>query len=469
MKPVITPEESARLDASAVDPVEMLMERAGLAVALAAVAMGASYGSRVVVLAGPGNNGGDGYVAARYLKQRGVAVEVHALAPPKTPVAVWAHQSAVEAGVRVQGLEGAVAADLVIDALFGAGFRGELPNAAAVWTGTEGPILAVDIPSGLDASTGLATGPVFDANRTVTFHALKIGHLIGRGPELSGRLEIADIGLVGGEGDFLLCEETDAPRPVRAHHAHKWSSGSVLVVGGSAGLTGAAHLAARSALVGGAGAVTIACPAALQPIYAGMTAEIMTVGIGTGTRFVPTDVPAILRTAARYDVMALGPGLGPGQEGFVAGLMEDWAGPLLVDADGINVLRSPEELVKRSNPTLITPHGGEFHRLTGVDATYQNARELAAQTGAVVLLKGSPTFIAGEQLWAVTSGGAELATIGTGDVLTGLAAALWARDLDPETAGRSAAFWHGRAGSAVAQRGTVTAERLATEIGRFAW
>ena len=469
MKPVITPEESARLDATSVDPVESLMERAGLAVALAAVAMGATYGSRVVVLAGPGNNGGDGYVAGRYLKQRGVAVEVHALAPPKSHVAVWAHQSAVEAGVRVRGLEGAVAADLVIDALFGAGFRGELPDAAAAWTGTEAPILAVDIPSGLDASTGLATGPVFEADRTVTFHALKVGHLIGRGPELSGHLEIADIGLAGGEGDFLLCEETDALRPVRAHHDHKWSSGSVLVVGGSAGLTGAAHLAARSALVGGAGAVTIACPAALQPIYAGMTAEIMTAGIGTGTRFVPTDVPAVLRAAARYDVMAVGPGLGPGQESFVAGLLEDWAGPLLVDADGINALRSPEVLVKRSNPTLITPHAGEFQRLTGVDATYQNARELAARTGAVVLLKGSPTFIAGEQLWAVTSGGAELATIGTGDVLTGLAAALWARGLDAETAARSAAFWHGRAGASVAQRGTVTAEQLAAEIGGFAW
>lgn len=469
MKPVITPEESARLDATSVDPVETLMERAGLAVALAAVAMGAAYGSRVVVLAGPGNNGGDGYVAARYLKQRGVAVEVHALAPPKSSAAVGAHRSVVEAGVRVQGLEGPVAADLVIDALFGAGFRGELPAAVAVWTETEAPVLAVDIPSGLDASTGRAAGPVFVADRTVTFHALKVGHLVGRGPQLCGRIEIADIGLVGGEGEFLLCEETDAPRPIRDHHAHKWSSGSVVVVGGSAGLTGAALLAARSALVGGSGAVTIACPTALQPIYAGMAAEIMTAGIGAGTRFAPADVPAILQAAARYDVMAVGPGLGPGQEGLVAGLMEDWEGPLLIDADGINGIESPEAISRRSFPTLITPHAGEFYRLTGREATHQNTRELAAQTGAVVLLKGSPTFIAGEQLWAVTSGGAELATIGTGDVLTGLVAALWARGLDPETAGRSAAFWHGRAGASVAQRGTVTAEQLAAEIGGFAW
>jgi NAD(P)H-hydrate epimerase len=118
---------------------------------------------------------------------------------------------------------------------------------------------------------------------------------------------------------------------------------------------------------------------------------------------------------------------------------------------------------------MITPHAGEFRRLTGTDATYLSAGELAAATDTVVLLKGSPTFVAGEELWAVTSGGAELATIGTGDVLTGLAAALWARGLDPATAARSAAYWHGRAGAAAAIRGTLTAEILADEIGRFGW
>ena len=469
MKPVITPEESARLDAAAVDPVETLMERAGLAVALAAVAMGASYGSRVVVLAGPGNNGGDGYVAARYLMKRGVAVEVHALADPKSPGATWAHRSAVEAGVPVREFGGSVEADLVIDALFGAGFRGDLPESVAAWTATEAPVLAVDIPSGLDATTGQATVPAFKAENTVTFHARKVGHLVGQGPDLCGRIQVADIGLIGGEGEFLLCEEPDAPRPTRDHHAHKWSSGSVVVVGGSAGLTGAAHLAARSALLGGAGAVTIACPAALQSIYAGMAAEIMTAGIGTGTWFAQADVPAVLKAASRFDVMAVGPGLGAGQEGFVAGLMERWEGPLIIDADGINAIESPEALAKRSFPTIVTPHAGEFRRLTGMEATYRSARELAAATGAVVLLKGSPTFVADDHLWAVISGGAELATIGTGDVLTGLVAAFWARGLDPETAARSGAYWHGRAGAAAAGNGTLTADILATEVGRFAW
>lgn len=469
MKPVITPEESARLDAAATDPVETLMERAGLGVALAAVDMGAVYGSRVIVLAGPGNNGGDGYVAARYLRERGVAVEVHALAPPKSPVAKWAHDEAIRSGVRIRDLGSPVEADVIIDAVFGAGFRGTLSELIGSWTETESPVLAVDIPSGLDAATGRVGGPVFTAQRTITFHARKVGHLIAQGPELCGAVDIVDIGLVGGEGEFLWCEESDAPRPPRTVHSHKWSSGSVLVVGGSAGLTGAAHLAARSALRGGAGAVTIACPGALQPIYATMAAEIMTAGIGTGGWFMGADVPALLATADRYDLIALGPGLGANQDGFVEGVMTEWGGPLIIDADGINAIDGPASLARRSAPTLITPHVGEFRRLTGEEATYQTAQELASSTGTVVLLKGSPTFIAGRRLWAVGSGGPELATIGTGDVLTGLSAALWARGLDAETAARSAAYWHGRAGSAVAERGTLTADVLATEIGRFAW
>ena len=469
MKLVITPEESARLDATSTEPAETLMERAGLAVALAAVSMGASYGRRVVVLAGPGNNGGDGYVAARYLRRRGVAVELHALAPPKSALATWAYHEAIDTGVRVLELAEPVPADLIVDALFGAGFQGELPPNLIAWTKHDAPVLAVDIPSGLNAETGRVSGPVFTANHTVTFHARKVGHLVAQGPELCGQVEVIDIGLIGGDGEFLLCEEPDAPRPARDHHAHKWSSGSVLVVGGSSGLTGAAHLAARSALRGGAGAVTIACPAALQPIYAGMAAEIMTAGIGTGSWFTPADVPGVLEAAARFDVMALGPGLGTDQEGFVAGLMKAWPGPMVIDADGINAIAGPEALAKRSFPTVITPHAGEFRRLAGTEASYQAARDLAQATDAVVLLKGSPTFVAGRQLWAVTSGGAELATIGTGDVLTGLLAALWARDLDPESAARSAAYWHGRAGAAMISGGAVTAELLANEIGRFGW
>lgn len=445
------------------------MDRAGLAVALGAVQMGASYGTRVIVLCGPGNNGGDGYVAARYLARRGVAVEVQALADPKSDAAVWALRTALAEGVTVRSLAEPVTADLCVDALFGAGFRGALPEAAAAWTLTETPVLAVDVPSGLDGATGETSGPAFRAARTVTFQTLKVGHLLGEGPERCGRIDVADIGLPGGEGDFLLCEANDAPRPARSRLAHKWSAGSVLVVGGSRGLTGATLLAARAALSGGAGAVTIACPMLLQPVYAGMAAEIMTAGIGHGDRFDASGAAKVLEAAARYDVLALGPGLGSGQRGFVDGVLTGWDGPLVVDADGINAMSGALSLERRTAPTVITPHLGEFERLTGRKASYRAAYEFAAATGTVVLLKGAPTFVAAEQLWAVTSGGPELATIGTGDVLTGLLSALWARGLEPDTAARSAAYWHGRAGAHVARSGTLTADLLAREVGRFAW
>lgn len=467
MKPVLSAAETAELDARATEPVEMLMERAGLAVALAAVRMGAGYGRRVVVLAGPGNNGGDGYVAARYLHRRGAAVEVLALAEPRSDGARWAYASAAASGVPISPWRDPFPADLVVDALFGAGFRGELPASVARWTLVEDPVLAVDVPSGLDATTGLAEGPVFWAARTVTFHSYKVGHFVGDGPDLSGEVEVADIGLRGGRPDFWLCEESDAPRPERARTAHKWSVGSVLVVGGSPGMTGAALLAARSALNAGAGSAAVACPGQLQPVYAAAAPELLTFGAGKGERFDAGDAMDVLEAAQRYDVLALGPGLGRGQEGFVKHLLEGWGGLLVIDADGINGT-DEDSLHRRVGPTVITPHPGEFARLTGEAASYVSAAELARATGVVVLLKGNPTFVCGEEQWVVTTGGPELASIGTGDVLTGMLAALWSRGLSAEVAARSSAYWHGRAGAELAVTGALTADLLAREVRRWA-
>jgi hydroxyethylthiazole kinase-like uncharacterized protein yjeF len=469
MQPVLTPAASARLDAASSEPGPVLMERAGLGVALAAVAMGARYGSKVTVLVGPGNNGGDGYVAARYLRRRGVSVELQALADPKTPDAIWARGGAVDAGVPVRRLGEPRGADLVVDAVFGSGFRGALLDDLVPWTKTDTPVLSVDIPSGLDGTTGETGGPTFSATRTVTFHSPKVGQLIGRGPDVCGHLQVHDIGLVGGDADFYLTEESDAPRPPRARAAHKWSAGSVLVVGGSPGMTGAPLLAARSALHSGAGAVSIATPGGLQHVYAAAAPELLNVAIGDGERFEGSDARQVAQAAERFDVVALGPGLGGGRGPFVAALMEIWEGRLLIDADGLNALGGPGALASRNAPTVITPHAGEFQRLAGVPAGYLSAGELAAATGAVVVLKGSPTFVMGEDRWAITAGGPELATIGTGDVLTGLVAALWARGLDAESAARSAAYWHGRAGASLAGRETVTADLLAIEVGKVAW
>jgi NAD(P)H-hydrate epimerase len=470
MQLVITPEESGRLDAAAPDPVETLMERAGLGVALAATRLGVGYGSRVVVLAGRGNNGGDGYVAARHLAGRGVSVVVHALGEPKDPhgAAGTAAARARAAGVRIVQLGRPEPADLVIDALFGVGFEGSLPDAVVPWTTSAAPVLAVDVPSGLDAATGTTSGPAFTAVATVTFHAMKPGHLLGEGPERCGPVSIVDIGLDGGEPTLLVCEADDAPRPDRPRTAHKWSAGSVAVVGGAPGITGAPMLTAQAALAMGAGSVALVCPAALQPTYAARTIEVMTRGVGKGPRFAPDDAAAVLDTASRFDVMVLGPGLGDGTQGFVPALLAGWDGPMVLDADGLNALDGVDVLASRAAPTIITPHAGEITRLIG-SAKLATVSRLPDDAGVVVVMKGNPTFVLGADRWVITSGGPELATIGTGDVLAGAIAALWSRGLAGEVAARSGAYWHGVAGAALAEEGTVTAERLADAIRRYAW
>jgi hydroxyethylthiazole kinase-like uncharacterized protein yjeF len=471
MRPVITPQESSRLDAEAGDRIDDLMDRAGYGLHLAATRMGVGYGSKVVVLAGPGNNGGDGYVAAGYLARRGVTVKAYALAAPRAgSPAERALRAAQAAGVAVVPWERhPEPCDLVIDALFGVGFHGEIGPDVRPWIDTAAPVLAVDVPSGLEAATGIAKGPAFTAVRTITFHALKPGHLLGEGPERCGDIDVVDIGLEGGDPIYRVCEEADAPRPTRDRNAHKWGAGSVVVVGGSPGLTGATLLTAQAAQHGGAGAVTVMCPAKLQPVYANQAPGLLTRGIGGSVRLSAEDVDEIVGAAQRFDVMVVGPGLGLSSGDLVTQLVLRWPKKLLVDADGLNALEGTGALRARQSPTIVTPHAGEFRRLTGRDAEPDAAAEVAAETGAVMLLKGNPTFVMGHERWVVTAGGPELATIGTGDVLAGLIAALWVRGLEAEDAARSGAYWHGRAGAALARRHTVTAVELATVVGEYAW
>jgi NAD(P)H-hydrate epimerase len=195
----------------------------------------------------------------------------------------------------------------------------------------------------------------------------------------------------------------------------------------------------------------------------------MAAGVGNSHWFRARDLDGVLEVVERYDVLVVGPGLGPVEPAFVEGLLDRWRGVLVLDADGINALDSLAPLAARDAPTVITPHAGEFGRLTGQDATYAAAEQVADKTGAVVLLKGTPTFIAdGEDIWAVTTGGPELATIGTGDVLAGMVGAFAASGLPAEEAARSAAYHHGLAGSRLAERHTVTANELAEEVGRLA-
>jgi ADP-dependent NAD(P)H-hydrate dehydratase / NAD(P)H-hydrate epimerase len=469
MRPVITPDESARLDAASTVPVVDLMERAGLAVALAAVEMGARYGSRVTVLAGPGNNGGDGYVAARLLRRRGVAVEVHALDHPRTEAAHVAAAGARRAGVPVRELTAPVRSDLVVDALFGGGFRRGLPEEVRAWMDAAPRVLAVDVPSGLDPATGDVADGAFTAERTVTFHALKPGHVQGEGPDRCGVVTVADIGLVGGDPAMVVADDADAPRPPRPRAAHKWSAGSVLVVGGSPGMLGAALLAGTSALAFGAGSVAVALPGGWQQALVAAAPQLLSHGVGGGFEF-PTDAGGeVLRRAGRYDVTVLGPGLGRARPELVADVVGGVDRPLVVDADGLNLLE-PAMLEARGGPVVLTPHAGEFRRLTGEAPGPDAARGFAGATGSVVLLKGNPTYVTdGATVWVVDAGGPELASIGTGDVLAGMLAALWARGLEPLTAAVSAAHWHGRAASDLGRSGTVTADRLAAHVAGFAW
>ncbi|GMQ86262.1 MAG: bifunctional ADP-dependent NAD(P)H-hydrate dehydratase/NAD(P)H-hydrate epimerase [Acidimicrobiia bacterium] len=469
MRPIITPAESARLDTAATEAIETLMERAGFAIAVAAAEMGVGYGHTVTVLAGRGNNGGDGYVAAKYLARRGAQVTVRSLGFPTgvDSPARKAATTAVRAGVTVLRIGRPEPADLVIDALFGVGFRGKLADEIVPWTKLEIPVLAVDVPSGIDATTGDTAGAAFTADVTVTFQAAKTGHFLGQGPDRSGVLRIVDIGLDEPRAEFLLCEASDAPLPVRQRRAHKWSAGSVAVVGGSPGITGAAMLAARSALRAGAGAASIVCAASLVPIYAALDPGVMAAGVGDSDSFRTRDVSRVLEVAGRYDVLVVGPGLGPVDPEFVEGLLAGWDGPLVLDADGINALDGVAALASRTAPSVITPHAGEFARLSGEDASYHAAERLADKSGTLVLLKGSPTFVTdGTETWAVTTGGPELATIGTGDVLAGMLGAFIAGGLPEHVAARSAAYHHGVAGSRLAKSGTVIATDLVDEIGR---
>lgn len=468
MQPVISPAEANRLDMASETPVEALMDRAGYGVAVTAARMGAGYGTRIDVLAGRGNNGGDAYVAARHLHERGADVTVHALGFPKGEhsAARKAGAAASLAGVRLIEFGTPTDADLVIDGLFGTGLHGALPEEIVPWIETDAPVLAIDVPSGLDGLHGTTDGPAFAATRTITFDALKVGHLVGEGPERSGAVEVHPIGLPAPDPDFWICEDTDAPVPARRRDDHKWSVGSVAVVGGSAGLVGAAVMAASSALEFGAGAVRLITPGALRAEAAAGHPGLMTDGIGTGDAFASDEAGRILDAVGRFDVLVLGPGIGKGRGEVVEQILGRWDRPLVLDADGINGA-SVDALERRAAPTIITPHAGEFERLTGDVASHTGAFALADATGAVVVLKGSPTFVAGSERWAVTSGGPELASIGTGDVLAGMIGALVARGLPLEVAARSAAHRHGLAGRSLAGSG-LTATALLDVVGRWA-
>ena len=325
MRPVLTPEEAAALDALAEVDVGTLMERAGLALAISCSRRGVGYGDRVTVLCGPGNNGGDGYVLAKLLQKRGASPLVLALAEPRSRAAIEAAGAAAASGVRIGPWRAPGPLDeVVVDAIFGAGFRGPLPDDAVPWRGVGDLRLAVDLPSGLSGHTGQPMPVCLEADWTVTFHAPKRGHLLGIGPDAVGDLEEADIGLPDVEVGWGEAEDVDAEPAPRARSAHKWSVGGVVVLGGSPGMEGAPVLAARAAIAAGAGGALVARPGGLR---AATPDGLLGASIGEATRLDASVVGEVLALAGRWEVLVVGPGMGPQAAGLVRHLVERWPGP----------------------------------------------------------------------------------------------------------------------------------------------
>ena len=464
-----------------------LMERAGAGVA-SAVDVHASDGP-VAVLCGKGNNGGDGLVVARLLRESGRQVTVVCAAPPEDFQGDAAANLARLPGPAPvslsDGREAIARASVIVDALLGTGFAGEphgpVAEAMAAVNAAPGAVLAVDVPSGVDASTGVVSGEAVRATVTVTFHAAKPGLWIMPGKAHAGEVHTIDIGVPPGaplDAPVGLISSRLAERlPRRARDSTKFASGQVVVAGGSQGLTGAPRMACHAAMRAGAGYVIGCVPASLQSVLAtAATPELMTRGLAERDgSLAPEAVAEVIESIKPGGALALGPGLGrsDGAVAFARQLARQAEAPLVLDADGLNAHAGHlRELSSRAAPTVLTPHAGELGRLLGLDSKQierqrlSHARAAAEQSGAIVVLKGDDTLIAApEGTVAVSRGGSPaLATAGTGDVLTGVVAALLAQGLDPFTAAAAAVWLHAAAGREAARRHGAPEGVIASDV-----
>jgi NAD(P)H-hydrate epimerase len=449
-----------------------LMERAGAGLAWVTAAAARPGPVRVVV--GKGNNGGDGLVAARLLREEGREADVLTVAPPE--------ELRGDAAASLERLPGAPpepfaperldGSGAVVDALLGTGFEGSprepVASAIAAIAAQDAPVVACDVPSGVNASSGEVEGEAVRAAATATFHGSKVGLHVEPGKSHAGRVEVVEIGIPRGAPGAgavgLIGERLLALYPRRGRTGSKFGSGVVVIAGGSAGLTGAPTMAARSAQRAGAGYVQVAVPAAVQPAVEMRLLEQMSRGLpDEGGFHTPAGVEQVAEMAERAGAVVLGPGIGraEGAVEFARGVARAVEAPLLVDADGLNAHAGRLELLaERRGPTVLTPHEGELGRLLEVDSSevrahrLRHAREAAERSGAIVLLKGDDTIVAapGGPVAVNPSGTPALATAGTGDVLSGLIGALLAKGLGPFEAAALGALAHGLAGRAAAER-----------------
>lgn len=502
----VTAAEMQAIDRLAIEsfglPGRVLMENAGReAVRVLRRRFAAALRRGAAILAGRGNNGGDGFVIARGLAQAGLPVTVYITAPAERLAGDAAANFALLAalGIPVVPLtdEQALAArgpeiaacGVIVDALLGTGLnaevRGFLGRLIEFVNAAGRPVFSVDIPSGLSADTGRPLGACIRATVTATFAFPKIGCLIHPGPEYTGRLEVVDIGIPGPVAARIPPRQTllDAAEvrpliPRRAPDSHKGRHGHVLVVGASPGKTGAAVMTAVAALRAGAGLVTLATARSLNPVAAAAAMETM-------TALLPEEAPGILGPASReairelalgMSVLALGPGLGRAEAttALVRELVPASPVPLVIDADGLNALAGRLEILRGlAVPAVLTPHPGEMARLTGASvAAIQadrlgHARRLAAECRAHVVLKGAATIVAHPDGTAAVNptGNPGMGAGGMGDVLTGVIAALIAQGLAPGAAARAGVYLHGaaadRVAAAVGPRGYLAGEVMA--------
>jgi len=439
-----------------------LMERAGEG--LVRVIASVSALGPVAIVCGTGNNGGDGLVAARMLRAMGREVRVGLLSD----------RLSGDPAVNLERLEGGAepfsagllgGAAVIVDAVLGTGFEGtpRQPALGAIdaINAAGAPVVAADVPSGVDASSGEVDGHAVLASATATFAHAKPGLWIEPGKTHAGAVHVIDIGIPEGAPgipDVWLIGEVLAQIPLRTRNATKFDSGHVLICGGSPGLTGAPCLAARAAMRAGAGYVTACVPRELMATVEARLLEVMTTGLPDHG-----GADVVLEKAQRGGALVVGPGMGrtAHAEELARDLAQRAEVALVLDADGLNAHAGRlEDLADRSSPTVLTPHEGELARLLVVDSCdirtrrLHHAREAARRSGGIVVLKGDDTLVAEPGGRVAVNRGATpaLATAGTGDVLSGVTAAMLAKAMDPFTAVCAAVALHSRAGRLAAER-----------------
>jgi len=495
---IVTSEQMRRIDCFAIDksgiPGQELMENAGRGIAEAILAKlhKTSYDKHVVIFCGKGNNGGDGFVIARYLHQAHIKVRAYHIGPPEvfSPDCRVNYDRTLSGGIELTEVTSPIDqveipdGSIIVDAIFGTGFSGTPRGLAAELIEhinlKSAIVVSVDMPSGLNADDGQFAGPAVDADYTFALGLPKFGLYLSPGRELSGVVEVIPIGIpddavnqVDSQIRLITPELVASLLPKRNPTAHKGDCGRLYLLAGSTGLSGAAVLCARAAIRAGAGLVKVGCPSSVQPTIANNVIEATSHPLPDVSKkgvLALRSLGEVRKEIARHDATVIGPGLGQHHETFelVRRLMTSLDRPAIIDADGLNALADHTDLLKSIKvpmalPKVLTPHPGEFKRLTGsnqLPENIENKRDevtsFAKQHGVTLVLKGSPTLVADSNgnCYLNPTGNDGMATGGSGDVLSGIIGTFLAQGLSAIDASIAGVFIHGMAGDFAADEHT---------------